>query len=69
MRRRIIFGSRTIGTEHILIGMLKEPDCVGNPACCTQWALNIQRLYAGVLAAMGEDQNRGGASGPERKSR
>ena len=51
------FGSRTIGTEHILIGMLKEPDCVGTRLLYTM-GINIQRLYAGVLAAMGEDQNR-----------
>ncbi|HIV25766.1 MAG TPA: ATP-dependent Clp protease ATP-binding subunit [Candidatus Scatomonas pullistercoris] len=51
------FGSRTIGTEHILIGMLREPDCVGTRLLYTM-GINIQRLYAGVLAAMGEEQGR-----------
>ena len=51
------FGSHTIGTEHILIGMLKETDCVGTRLLFTM-RINIQRLYAGVLAAMGEDQSR-----------
>ncbi len=51
------FGSRTVGTEHILIGMLRETDCVGTRLLFTL-GVNIQKLYAGVLAAMGEEQGR-----------
>ena len=51
------FGSRTVGTEHILIGMLRETDCVGTRLLFTM-GVNIQKLYAGVLAAMGEEQGR-----------
>ncbi len=51
------FGSAAIGTEHILIGMLRESDCVGTRLLYTL-GVNIQRLYAGVLAAMGEEQGR-----------
>ena len=61
------FGSRTIGTEHILIGMLKEPDCVGTRLLYTM-GINIQRLYSGVLAAMGEDQAREELSGQRTKA-
>ena len=43
-----------IGTEHILLAMLKETDCVGTRLLYTMGA-NIQKLYAAVLSAMGMD--------------
>ena len=48
------FGGSDIGTEHILIAMLKETDCVGTRLLYTM-GVNIQKLYVSVLAAMGED--------------
>ena len=50
------FGSRTVGTEHILIAMLKETDCVATRLLYTL-GVNIQKLYVAVLVAMGEEQN------------
>lgn len=52
------FGSDTVGTEHILIAMLKETDCVATRLLFTM-GINIQKLYAAVLFAMGEEQNIG----------
>lgn len=46
--------SRTAGTEHILLAMLKETDCVATRLLYTM-GTNIQKLYAGVLTAMGLD--------------
>ena len=44
-----------VGTEHILLAMLKETDCVGTRLLYTMGA-NIQKLYAAVLTAMGMDR-------------
>ena len=44
------------GTEHLLLAMLKETDCVGTRLLYTMGA-NIQKLYAAVLAAMGMDSD------------
>ena len=43
------------GTEHLLVAMLKETDCVATRLLYTM-GVNIQKLYAAVLAAMGCDQ-------------
>lgn len=45
-----------VGTEHILLAMLKETDCVGTRLLYTMGA-NIQKLYAAVLTAMGMDSD------------
>lgn len=52
------FGSRTIGTEHILMAILKETDCIATRLLYTM-GVNIQKLYVSILVAMGEDQNLG----------
>ena len=44
------------GTEHLLLAMLKETDCVGTRLLYTMGA-NIQKLYAAVLTAMGMDSD------------
>lgn len=41
------------GTEHLLIALLKETDCVGTRLLHTL-EINIQKLYGAVLAAIGE---------------
>ena len=51
------FQSRKAGTEHILIAILKEPDCVAFRLLHTA-GVNIQKLYVDLLVAMGEDANR-----------
>lgn len=42
------------GTEHLLLAMLRETDCVGTRLLYTM-GVNIQKLYAAVLGAMGYD--------------
>ena len=44
------------GTEHLLLAMLKETDCVGTRLLYTM-GVNIQKLYSAVLAAAGIDTN------------
>ena len=48
------FSVKEIGTEHILIAMLKEPDCVASRLLNTLSA-NMQKMFADTLTAMGED--------------
>lgn len=50
------FGSNVVGTEHILIAMLKETDSVATRLLFTL-GINIQKLYTAVLVAIGEEQN------------
>ena len=40
------------GTEHLLVAMLKETDCVATRLLYTM-GVNIQKLYVTVLTAMG----------------
>ena len=47
-------GSEKAGTEHLLLAMLRETDCVGTRLLYTM-GVNIQKLYAAVLGAMGYD--------------
>ncbi len=42
------------GTEHILLAMIKESDCVATRLLHTM-GVNIQKLYTDVLIAMGKD--------------
>ena len=48
------FGSDSIGTEHVLIGILKTQDCVATRILNTL-GVNIQRLYNDILNIIGED--------------
>jgi ATP-dependent Clp protease ATP-binding subunit ClpC len=48
------FRSEQIGTEHLLIAILKEVDCAASRLLNTM-GVNIQKLYADILMAMGED--------------
>ncbi|MCF0133208.1 MAG: ATP-dependent Clp protease ATP-binding subunit [Blautia sp.] len=48
------FKMSQVGTEHILLAMLKETDCVGTRLLHTM-GVNIQKLYGAVLSAMGID--------------
>ncbi len=48
------FKSQLIGTEHILIAMIKESDCVATRLLNTM-KVNIQKLYVDLLVAMGQD--------------
>lgn len=46
--------SREVGTEHLLLAMLKEYDCVGARLLHTM-GVNIQGLYAEALKTMGKE--------------
>lgn len=48
------FESQLVGTEHILLAMLKDADCVATRLLHTM-EINIQKLFGDVLVAMGED--------------
>ena len=48
------FLSREIGTEHILIAIMKETECAASRLMNTL-SVNLQKLYADTLVAMGED--------------
>lgn len=54
LREAVRFKSQLIGTEHILIAMIKEPDSAA-ARLLTTMRVNIQRLYVDLLVAMGED--------------
>ena len=47
-------GCEKAGTEHLLLAMLRETDCVGTRLLYTM-GVNIQKLYEAVLGAMGYD--------------
>lgn len=53
-REAVRFKAAQIGTEHILIAILREGDCVASRLLNTI-GINIQKLYIDLLAAMGED--------------
>ena len=53
-REAVRFKAPQIGTEHILIAMIRENDCVATRLLNTM-GVSIQRLYMDLLAAMGED--------------
>ncbi|MBP3489316.1 MAG: ATP-dependent Clp protease ATP-binding subunit [Roseburia sp.] len=55
-REAVRFHSEKIGTEHILIAMIKETECVASRLLNTL-SVNIQKMYVDTLIAMGEDAN------------
>ena len=53
-REAMRFKASAIGTEHLLIALLRESDCVA-VRLLTTLGVNIQKLYSDILAAMGMD--------------
>ena len=53
-REAMQFKSPLIGTEHILIAMLKDSECSAARLLATM-NVNIQRMYVDLLASMGAD--------------
>lgn len=53
-REAIRFKSGTIGTEHLLIALLRESDCVA-VRLLTTIGVNIQKMYTDIVSAMGVD--------------
>lgn len=48
------FHSEKIGTEHLLIAMIKETECVASRLLNTL-SVNVQKMYVDTLIAVGED--------------
>lgn len=59
-REAVRFRAPQIGTEHLLMALIKETDCVAIRLLNTL-NVNIQKIYIDLLSAMGED----GAAGRE----
>ena len=55
-KEAVRFHSEKVGTEHILLAMVKETDCVASRLLNTL-SVNIQKMYVDTLIAMGEDAN------------
>ncbi len=53
-KEAVRFRAPLIGTEHLLIAMIKEGDCVATRLLNTL-GISIQKLYIDLLSAMGED--------------
>ena len=53
-REAVRFKAAQIGTEHLLIAVLREGDCVASRLLNTI-GVSIQKIYIDLLAAMGED--------------
>ena len=53
-REAVRFKANLIGTEHLLISIIRDNDCVASRLLNTI-GINIQKLYIDVLSAMGED--------------
>ena len=56
-REAVRFRAPLIGTEHILISIIKESDCVACRLLNTM-NVNVQRLYVDLLVSMGEDTSK-----------
>ena len=53
-REAVRFKAPLIGTEHLLIALIRESDCVAVRLLNTM-SISIQKLYVELLSAMGED--------------
>ncbi len=50
------FRSESIGTEHLLLAIIKSTDCAASRLMNTM-NVNMQKMYIDILVAMGEDTN------------
>ncbi len=53
-RESVRLNSSTVGTEHLLIALLKESDCIAVRLLNTL-GINVQKLYMDLLTAVGQD--------------
>ena len=51
------YGAKLVGTEHILMAILKETECAA-PRLLNTLGINLQKMYVELLAAMGQDVNK-----------
>ncbi|HBP24665.1 MAG TPA: ATP-dependent Clp protease ATP-binding subunit ClpC, partial [Oribacterium sp.] len=54
MQESLRAGARLVGTEHILIAILKDSSCVASRIIATLGG-NAQRMYQQIIAVIGED--------------
>ncbi len=57
-REAVRFKAPLIGTEHLLIAIIRENDCVASRLLNTM-GISIQKMYVDLLSAMGEDASAG----------
>lgn len=55
-KEAIRFKSAKVGTEHLLIALLKESDCIAVRLLNTL-GVNVQKLYVDIFTAVGQDMN------------
>ena len=51
------FNSQLVGTEHMLMAILKETECAA-PRLLNTLGINLQKMYVELLSAMGEDSSK-----------
>ena len=51
------YKSKLVGTEHILIAILKESECAA-PRLLNTLGVNAQKMYVDLMIAMGQDPNK-----------
>ena len=51
------FKSKLVGTEHILIAILKDSECAA-PRLLNTLGINFQKMYVDLMIAMGQDANK-----------
>ncbi len=51
------YKSELVGTEHILIAILKESECAA-PRLLNTLGINFQKMFVELMVAMGQDQNK-----------
>lgn len=56
-KEAVLYKSKLIGTEHILCAILKDTDSAA-PRLLNTLGVNLQKMYADLLIAMGEDPSR-----------
>lgn len=62
--------SRLVGTEHILISILKDPNCVASRIITTLGG-NAQKIYQQIMSAVGDDSyvdNKAGSASTQKES-
>ena len=57
-KEAVRYKAQLIGTEHILIAIIKDANCIASKLLHTI-NINIQKVYTEILGAMGEDAVRG----------
>lgn len=51
------FKSEEIGTEHLLLAIIRQPECAASRLLNTM-GVNLQKMYVDILVAMGQDTSR-----------